>query len=64
LTFVSRAEDGLPKGGKPSLEEREDILLSLDDTLVEICLILDEEGLEIGGVNVGRALMTENVVRS
>lgn len=59
MTFVGRVEDGFPKGGKPSLDEREDILLDLDDTLVKICLVLGEEGLEVGGVDVGRALMTE-----
>lgn len=57
MTFVGSVQNGFPKSDEPGLYEREYVLLYLDDTLVEICLVLDEEGLEVGGIDVRRALM-------
>jgi len=56
LTFVGGVEDEFPEGGKTGLDECENIFLDLDDAFVEIGLMLGEERLEIGGVNVGRTL--------
>jgi len=52
LTFVGCIEDRFPEGNKPSLDKREYVCLSLDDTLVQICFVLGEEGLKVGGVDV------------
>lgn len=52
MAFVGCIKDRFPEGSKPRSGEHEYVSLSLDDTLIQICFILGEEGLKVGGVDV------------
>lgn len=45
MTFIGSVEEPFPENNKTRLDEGEHVLLGLNDTLVEVRLVLDEEGL-------------------